>query len=114
MLGGKWFPHNSLPSALTAGSSCQLLELMVGRCTAAPDCLWLQLRELTNRCQALRDEKAAGSAAEAEEGRAAAALDTRQAQLVARCEDLGRKIRDLGSLSAEVFEKYQNKGQKVS
>lgn len=72
-----------------------------------------QVRELTSSCQALRDAAAAGSAAAAEEGRAASALDTRQAQLVARCEDLGRKIRELGSLSAEVFEKYQGKGQRV-
>lgn len=86
---------------------------MFTKCCSTVDCALLQLRDLTQRCQALRDEKAAGSAAEVEEGRAAGALDTRQAQLVARCEDLGRKIRDLGSLSAEVFEKYQNKGQKV-
>eukprot|EP00878_Enallax_costatus_P007647 GHUV01008006.1.p1 GENE.GHUV01008006.1~~GHUV01008006.1.p1 ORF type:complete len:1195 (+),score=501.93 GHUV01008006.1:213-3797(+) len=88
------------------------VESKLAAVEAKTDDLSKKLRELTNRCQALRDEKAAGSAAEAEEGRAAAALDTRQAQLVARCEDLGRKIRDLGSLSAEVFEKYQNKGQK--
>lgn len=72
-----------------------------------------QIHQLTADCQALRDAAAAGSAAAAEEGRAAAALDTRQAQLVGRCEDLGRRIRELGSLSAEVFEKYQGKGQKV-
>eukprot|EP00879_Flechtneria_rotunda_P012761 GHRR01013325.1.p1 GENE.GHRR01013325.1~~GHRR01013325.1.p1 ORF type:complete len:1111 (+),score=537.85 GHRR01013325.1:324-3656(+) len=69
-----------------------------------------QISGLTSRCQALRDAAAAGSAAAAEEGRAVAALDSRQAQLQARCDDLSRKIRDLGSLSAEVFEKYQNKG----
>lgn len=73
----------------------------------------LQIRELTRRCQQLREEAAAGSAAAAEEGRQAAALDTRQAQLLARCEDLARRIRELGSLSAEVFEKYQGKGVKV-
>ncbi len=73
----------------------------------------LQIRELTRRCQQLREEAAAGSAAAAEEGRQAAALDTRQAQLLARCEDYARRIRELGSLSAEVFEKYQGKGVKV-
>lgn len=52
-----------------------------------------QIRELTTRCQKLREAAAAGSAAAAEEGRQAAALDTRQAQLVARCEDLARRIR---------------------
>jgi len=36
-----------------------------------------------------------------------------QAQLLARCEDLGRRIRDLGSLSAEAFDKYQGRGVKV-
>jgi hypothetical protein len=56
---------------------------------------------------------AAASASASEEGRAAAALDSRQAQLVGRCEDFGRRIRELGSLSAEVFEKYKGKGQKV-
>lgn len=73
----------------------------------------LQIRELTRACQGLRVEAAAGSAAAAEEGRQAAALDSRQAQLLARCEDLARRIRELGSLSAEVFEKYQGKGVKV-
>lgn len=72
-----------------------------------------QVQELTASCQVLRDTAATGSAAAAEEGRAAAALDTRQAQLLARCEDLGRRIRDLGSLSAEAFDKYQGKGVKV-
>lgn len=72
-----------------------------------------QIRELTTRCQRLREEAAAGSAAAAEEGRQAAALDARQAQLLGRCEDLARRIRELGSLSAEVFEKYQGKGVKV-
>lgn len=76
-------------------------------------CCALQARSLAASCQQLRDAAAAGSAAAAEEGRAAAALDTRQAQLLARCEDLGRRIRELGSLSAEVFEKYQGKGAKV-
>jgi len=71
------------------------------------------VQELTASCQALRDSAAAGSAAVAEEGRAAAALDTRQGQLLARCEDLGKRIRDLGSLSAEAFDKYQGRGSKV-
>ncbi|KAF8071065.1 SMC3 [Scenedesmus sp. PABB004] len=70
------------------------------------------VRQLTSSCQALRTRAAEGSAAAAEEGRAAAALDARQGQLVARCEDLGRRIRELGSLSAEVFEKYQGKSAK--
>jgi hypothetical protein len=73
----------------------------------------LQIRDLTSRCQKLREQAAAGSAAAAEEGRQAAALDTRQAQLLARCEDLARRIRELGSLSADVFEKYKGKGSKV-
>jgi hypothetical protein len=72
-----------------------------------------QMRELSASCQALRDAAATSSAAASEEGRAAAALDGRQAQLVGRCEDLGRRIRELGSLSAEAFDKYKGKGQKV-
>lgn len=75
--------------------------------------MFVQIRDLTSRCQKLREQAAAGSAAAAEEGRQAAALDTRQAQLLARCEDLARRIRELGSLSADVFDKYKGKGSKV-
>lgn len=71
------------------------------------------MRDLTASCQSLRDAAASGTAAATEESRAAAALDARQAQLHARCEDLGRRIRELGSLSAEVFDKYQGKGPKA-
>lgn len=87
--------------------------MVMGWCVVSGCACILQIRELTTRCQRLREEAAAGSAAAAEEGRQAAALDSRQAQLLARCEDLARRIRELGSLSAEVFEKYQGKGLKV-
>ena len=54
-----------------------------------------------------------GAGAATEEGRRLEALSTRKQQLVHKSDDLARKIRELGSLPAEAFEKYKDKGVQV-
>jgi structural maintenance of chromosome 3 (chondroitin sulfate proteoglycan 6) len=54
-----------------------------------------------------------GSGAAAEESRRLESLLAKQTTLNARCEDLSHKIRNLGTLPEEAFEKFRKKPTKV-
>ncbi len=61
----------------------------------------------------LRDAAEGEERDAADEARRLESLSTKAATLTQRCDDLARRIRELGSLPADAFEKYQGKSLKV-
>lgn len=84
-------------------------------CTQPPDILPLpppQASRLTNERDELREHVAAEERKTQDQVKAAEDNEDKVAQLSARRDELARKIRELGTLPADAFDKYRSKGLK--
>jgi structural maintenance of chromosome 3 (chondroitin sulfate proteoglycan 6) len=72
-----------------------------------------QLRAISAQQEELQEVRERGAGAAAEESRRLESLLAKQTTLNTRCEDLSHKIRNLGTLPEEAFEKFRKKPTKV-